>query len=190
MTSNRRVTRWTDTRGVPRQDLRGLFEITWLARFEAAGIPKAWLHRSGAFAPFGSEAWESEGDLEGCFADALYVTGQCLQGLTDGDNSDPSASDRLRATVDLMGRLGSKVSCGPVVSEFRDSIRSLIPDQRRSVQDGYEGIQKAWDAVAGETPYEQVLANPELYARCRETVKPLWREQLKRVVATNVANCS
>ena len=181
MTSNRCVTRWTDTRGVPRQDLRGLFEITWLARFEVSGIPKAWLHPSGAHAPFGSEAWESEGDLEGCFADALYVTGQCLQGLTDGDKSNPGASDRLRVTVDLMGRLASRIGRASVVAEFRDSIRDVIPDRRSVLAAGYKAIQDAWDTVAGETPYDLVLADSDLHARCRDTVKPLWREQLKRV---------
>jgi hypothetical protein len=176
-----RVTRWCDTRGRPRQDLRGLFETAWLGKFKAAGVPDSWLHTSGSFAPFGSEAWEAEGDLEGCFADGLYIVGQCLQGLTDDGHPDPDASARLRATVDLMGRLGAKVACGFVVSEFRDSIKSFIPDQRRLVQDGSKAIQDAWDAVAGEMPYEEVLADPELYARCREAVKRLWREQFKRV---------
>lgn len=188
MVLQRRVTRWTDTRGVPRQDLRGLFETVWLDRFKSAGIPAAWLHPSGSFSPFGSGEWEAQGDLAGCFADGLYIAAQASQGFADDGNPDPNASERVKSTVDLMGSLASKIGCGGVVAEFRDDLKGVM--HRDAIADGYKAIQGAWDAVAGEIPYDLVLADPELYARCREAVKPLWREQLKRVVATNVANGS
>lgn len=164
-------TAWTDSNGRPLDEYAlSSFCQGALREARSAGVPADLLHPSG---------WNgNETSVQGIWSHYVYT-------MCDFITSMEQDLDRIEEEV--MKPLAS--ICGNLNVDFRPAMASIFNGARllrdfrdgRVLRDAYDEIQTAWDAVAGETPYDLVFADPELYARCREAVKPLWREQLKRI---------